>query len=637
MLALTCNGFAQNTGQEVVKFRYRLPTQDSSRLVVDTLLSGSQIHHPFFKTFGSWSELGNTGLPALINQYRPVRKAINPILFEGFDGYGLSSTELDFYSAKSPFSLLNYNSGGTSDKNGQTISALFAKNLKNNGNISVMGDYFNSDGHFSKQKGNASRMYINYILNRKNYSLITGVSRFSFGFAENGGIKEDEKLATTQASFLPVNLSGAASKASILAIQGVQTAVFYPGRKKPVQILPDSVAAADSAALPNLAAADSLYVPDSLLTGKEFGKPLKIMHQFRLRDIQRRYSDVAADAGFYTNTYSENKITKDSVRFLTFTNDICAVYDSVRIGRFPMNLKGGISPDVYRYLRADSVNYGFSLGLNGAMSLKVNSFGVDVSGRWDAAGFTSGDYDLQAGVSLLPNGKKTVPIVRLEFKARGSSPDPMIRNYTSNHFTWTNDFLRQHETGITGLVEFPSRKASISAGLVTNTNRIYFDTLGLPAQLQGSMAVYFAKGTKEFRAGPLRSTITALVQYTGSDAIRLPLFAGSASTFMHHDIHFKLTGGELQIEYGFDLYYNTAFYGYGYMPATGAFINEDVKVLGNYPLLNVFGQMKVKRTRVFVAWCQTFADMLPQQSFAVLHYPSMRPHLKYGLYWHFYD
>jgi hypothetical protein len=73
------------------------------------------------------------------------------------------------------------------------------------------------------------------------------------------------------------------------------------------------------------------------------------------------------------------------------------------------------------------------------------------------------------------------------------------------------------------------------------------------------------------------------------------------------------------------------------MPATGVFYSENEKLLGNYPYLNVFVQMKVKRTRIFVEWCQTFADLLPEQSFAVLHYPSMRPHLKYGIYWHFYD
>lgn len=149
--------------------------------------------------------------------------------------------------------------------------------------------------------------------------------------------------------------------------------------------------------------------------------------------------------------------------------------------------------------------------------------------------------------------------------------------------------------------------------------------------------VFSARGSKEFTAGPFRSSITALVQYSTSDKIRLPLFAGSTSTFMHHDISFPKTGGAIQIEYGLDLSYSTSFYGYAYMPATGIFFAENEKELGNYPYLNLFAQMKVKRTRVVVQWCQTFADILPEQSFAVLHYPSMRPHLKYGIYWHFYD
>jgi hypothetical protein len=167
--------------------------------------------------------------------------------------------------------------------------------------------------------------------------------------------------------------------------------------------------------------------------------------------------------------------------------------------------------------------------------------------------------------------------------------------------------------------------------------RIYFDTLGLPAQLNTRMTVFSFGGSKEFKAGAFRSSISGLVQYSTSDKIRLPLFAGSTSTYMHHEITFPKTGGAIQVEYGIDLSYSTDFYGYAYMPATGVFFGQDEKVLGNYPNLSAFVQMKVKRTRVFVEWCQTFADLLPEQSFAVLHYPSMRPHLKYGIYWHFYD
>jgi hypothetical protein len=117
-------------------------------------------------------------------------------------------------------------------------------------------------------------------------------------------------------------------------------------------------------------------------------------------------------------------------------------------------------------------------------------------------------------------------------------------------------------------------KGQLEANAVINKNYIYFDTLGLPAQHTDGMSVVSLSGTKSFELGVLRSSISGLVQYSTSKAIRLPLFAGSTSTFIHHDISFPKFEGKLEVEYGFDLRYNTAFYGYAYMPATGAFLGK---------------------------------------------------------------
>jgi hypothetical protein len=618
-LAPAFTGFGQAKKPAVTRYLFQVNTQAITHLPVDTALAGSQMHQPLYPDFSSWSDLGNTGLPALINHYRPVREALNPLLFEGSDGYGTTTPNLEFYSANSPFSMLNYNSGGVADKNGQTLKALFARNLKNKGNITFLGKYMNSDGHFSNQKGNSSVFHVNYILNRKNYSLITGISRHSFGFAENGGLESDSDLGTSQAEFLGVNLSGADSKMSMLTWQGIQTASFHPGRKqKPTP------------------AADSTR-HDSLPVAYPVKNPIRISHTFRLSNISRRYTDTKSDSGFYRNTYSANGITNDSMKFLSFTNNISFLSDTLRAGKFPLLAQGGINPDFYRYQYADSASIGFGIGLNGKIRKEEPFSRMELAGTWYAAGYPAGDFNLSASWNFIPSKKEGGSEITVQLYTRGCSPDPIIQEYRSNHFNWSNDFFRQKESGLRLVWNIPRIKASLEGNLVTNKGWIYFDTLGLPAQLNGRMSVASLRGSKKFSAGIFRSSVSAMVQYSTSDKIRLPLFTGSTSTYLHHDILFPKTKGLLEVEYGFDLNYSTRFYGYAYMPATGVFYSENEKLLGNYPYLNVFVQMKVKRTRIFVEWCQTFADLLPEQSFAVLHYPSMRPHLKYGIYWHFYD
>jgi len=625
--------FSQKTKKsEVTRFHYQVNTRISTPQPMDTTLPGSQRHHALYSTFGSWSGLGNNGLPALINQYRPVRNALNPKLFEGFDAYGVNSPDLIFYSSNSPYSLLRYSSGGTADKNGQTIGAIFARNLKNKSNITITGNYINSEGHFASQKCNSSMIRANYLLNRKNYSLVTGIARYSFGFAENGGLESDEEL--TNASFpnlISVNLSAAATKINFLSWQGVQT--WTPGKKhsnpspSPANNLKQDSLKPDSLPMPRPAVIDS--------TVKSPG--LRLVHTFRIANVTRKYSDAKPDTSFYQNTYSDDRITRDSMKFLSWINDISLLTDTIHIGTHPVLIKGGLNPEFFRYQFEDSINYGYSLGLNGSIVRKGLYTSLGFSGNWVAAGYNPGDFNVTASYSLIPGQRPDGSEISLEVFTRGCSPDPVIRYYRSNHFRWSNDFARQFESGLKIRWNIPAAKASLGANITTNKGWVYFDPEGLPAQLNDRMTVFSLRGTKDFAAGAFRSTLSALAQYSTSDKIRLPWFAGSTSTYMHHDINFKSTGGKLEVEYGLDLDFTTGFLGYAYMPATGIFYAENEKVLGNYPGLNVFAQMKVKRTRIFVAWCETFADLLPQESFAVLHYPSMRPHLKYGFYWHFYD
>jgi hypothetical protein len=329
----------------------------------------------------------------------------------------------------------------------------------------------------------------------------------------------------------------------------------------------------------------------------------------------------------------------DSIRFTTFTNEIRIVPDSLRIGNKALSFKAGLSPDIYRYAYQDTSFTGFRLGLNAQANMLLGLSELKLQARWIAAGFSSGDHEVRFQWSR-NFGKAEHPLIlSLNLISLGCSPDPFIRDYKSTVYSWNNLFKRQLEQGFTLGLNLPKPLLEISLSGFTSSNRIYFNTQGLPAQETGSSVTFMFEGSKRFKAGPFRSDIRILSQYTTSPVIRLPLATAWMTAYMHHDLNFKSpsTGGSLEVEYGFDLRYYTRFTGYAYMPSTGMFYIQNEASSGNYPWFDAFAQIKVKRTRLFVQYCHTFAGLLADNSFPTANYPYMRPHLKYGVYWHFYD
>lgn len=614
--------FPQTAKPDVTRYSTCLSNLRETALPVDTALSGSQIHNPLYARESTWSELGNTGLPALPNQYRPLRNSLSPLMAEGYEAYGTPAENLLFYRTNSPYSLLNYNSGGTQDKNGQTIRGLFARNLKKDGNITVYGTYINSEGHFDNQKSNMSMIHANYRLIRENYTLITGLSRKKFNSGENGGLSDDASLlGSSYPNLLAVNLSAASSNTTDLAWQGIQSFRFGRGNKTPP--------------------ADSLAQPDSLHPAPENPpgrKIIRIDHQFLVRDFNRKYLDDSPPEDFYPfNPGSLNSIA-DSVRFTSWTNQIDFVPDTLMIRDKAFSVRGGIRPDFFRYQYADTAQLGMRLGIGGEILYHGRKNTITVGGNWIAAGYSAGDYAASVTLNrpLLEGSDKQFQFA-ITLSAAKAGADPMARQYRSALFTWDNTFLKQNEAAAVIACSLPFLSLDVSLAAYYNEHRIYFNSDAIPAQLADPMASAVVKVTKRFTAGPFRSSVSLLAQYSSSPVISLPLLTGYTSTFMHHDIRFAKTEGVLEVEYGFDLRYNTKFTGYSYMPATGLFCLQDESAVGNYPWLDVFAQIKVKRTRLFVEWCHTFSSLMAANSFSVAHYPYMRPHLKYGVYWHFYD
>jgi len=73
------------------------------------------------------------------------------------------------------------------------------------------------------------------------------------------------------------------------------------------------------------------------------------------------------------------------------------------------------------------------------------------------------------------------------------------------------------------------------------------------------------------------------------------------------------------------------------MPATGRFYRQDATETGNYPFVNVFINLKLRRTRIFLMFDHINSGMTGYEYYMIPSYPMNVRMFRYGLAWTFYD
>ena len=126
-------------------------------------------------------------------------------------------------------------------------------------------------------------------------------------------------------------------------------------------------------------------------------------------------------------------------------------------------------------------------------------------------------------------------------------------------------------------------------------------------------------------------------QQVHPDVLSLPALAVSSSNYIEHVFNFKSTEGKLKTIIGFDLFYNTSYYANAYMPSMAIFYQQQEKQLGNYPYVDVFLNVRLKRVRFFMNYEHINSGWLEKNFFTTLHYPMDQRYLKIGISWTFYD
>jgi hypothetical protein len=622
---------------------------------IDTLLHAFQNFNPIFKYSISNSYLGNIGSSSVSNIYTDRKERNNFLLINPYNTYMSTFSNTKYVNTRKPFTMLTYTNGGEDDIKEETLEAFHTQNISKYFNAGLKFNLISANGQYKFQKivNNAFKMFTSY--ERPKYKFYANFNLNKIKADENGGIMNDSLV--TDSTFENTT----------------DIPTVFEGTQQGIMRDPDVLTTIKNLSLLIVQELDIITTDrsDTLMPEKEMKFIPSITHILEYDRSIRMHRDKAPNTGLeeglYNKIYFNPEYTLDSVYYRQLNNALrfklkkiskkrniimhldltheLLKYSFYTPSDNQINYAGDTSA-LFRFtgqkFYPDTLNRKRLLS-NMAASFNVLYSKTDIfeSNIWASyffSGYKAGSHRINAEfISFLSNAANK-SFIKLLLNYKNEKPDFLLNNFYSNYYIWDNDFKSVKNAEIDLKYVNPLRKIETGVNYSLFTDYIYFDTSSLPQQYEKYLSVISLHLTKFFEFWKFRSLNKLVGQFVNnSDYLSVPEFAVHNSTYIEHEFFFKWTGGRLRTMLGFDIYYNTKFYANAYNPALGLFHQQNEKKLGNYPYLDVFLNIKLKRTRFFLKYEHVNSGLIYKNYFSVLHYPRNERMFKAGISWTFYD
>jgi hypothetical protein len=505
--------------------------------------------------------------------------------------------------------------GGGTSKGEQTLKVLHTQNVNKYWNIGLTYDHFGTKGMYKDQltKDNLFSFFSSYYRNR--FSFQGAISYNRFRNQENGGLVKDHDIqdTTIESTLIRFKLQGASNEIKQKGFSGI---VGY-------NIINRWVNGKDSKG-------GIIRIRKPIFT-------LKAM--FVAKKNSKTYIDTTTT--YYKNYYVSRGNTHDSMMLLTYESTVLGEIE--QIAKFP-----GLPGLRFWITNTRGKYYFFQPGdfiLNRADNkIETNHFGLGIysyspylaysgSLRMYINGYRAADKELFGQMVISPWKSIEYPYIKAKIEISDKEPELFMNNFFSNHFKWSNNFVKEKWFMLGGKIGADKWKFEAGYNLARINNYLYFDTTGLPNQASG-VTVTSAFVQKEFKFGGLRLTNRVVWQAnTNKDVLSLPTF----SIFSAISYEYELVKNVLVGRLGANVFYRSKFYADAYSPATGQFYNQKSKLIGDYPMIDAFVDFKWKRAILFFKGDHINQGFPNSEYFSTIHYPLNRMIFKIGVTWIFYD
>ena len=568
--------------------------------------------------------LGNYGLP--FYQLNFFDRINNPdeFLYSNYLPVMYVPRKAVFMNTQVPFSELSWTNGGPREISEQTFRVRHSQNVNRFLNFGLIYDVIFSLGQYNYQKADDKTFTFFSSYTGPVYKFYFSAGVNSLTSHENGGIT-DKKLDQYETRDVPVNLGGLnLAKSTIKNNNLLIVQRFTVGKKTGKE--------------------------DTLKTEKDFvGLKGIFSHIFIYENVKRTYADKYPMSGFYDTIYINKSFTFDSLSNRMIRNTVRFDFATDEKRKFRIGGGAGIRNELLRYSQINpthDTSFADTLSwrkLNNAVVGRLfNNIGDKF--RWTAdgelflTGYRAGDFSLKGEIIKSFSGEKGTAIWNINGAIMNRQPSFWQEHWGSNHFEWQNSMKKEFRIDVGTRFSYPALKTNLRFNYAIIDNYTDFNTSALPSQYGGGLSVASVMAGKELIAWKFHLSGDVLAQISSNkEILDLPLVSMRSAAFIEHLFRFKQTNGSLNSQFGVDVFYHTPYYAYSYMPATGRFFRQDRVKTGNYPFVNVFLNLKLKRTRIFVMFDHVNSGLMGYDYYMIPSYPMNYRMIRYGIAWTFYN
>ena len=621
---------------------------------VDTLQSSFKNSNDPAGPTGQYNYLGNLGAPRLSRIFFDRKEESQFFFTDPYDQTVLRPEDVTFTNTLSPYTNLTYYKSFNSRYSEERFKSYFAVNANKKLGFGFYVDYvygrgmynnqstaFFNGGLFASYRGDKYDMH--FIFNNDNLKM-----------RENGGITDDRyitdplDMAEGKKQYTSNDIPTLLNKTwnHNTSYHGFLTQRFNLGFYEEKE---DSTQA------------------DSITVSEKFVPVTSFIHTLELDFNGRKYitQDDAQNRELYEHTYFGNdSIDKDRRTSVRNTLGI-----SLREG-FNKWAKAGLTAFLTHEYRDFSLpdstdvpgqrifkHYKENVLYAGGELLKEqgNLLHYKVLGEVAIAGEDAGQFRLEGNGDL--NLNLLGDSVRLDVNAYVKNLNPVFfyRNFHSKHYWWdNNDLSKIMRTRLEGKLTSKKLGTTLRAGVENIKNYTYLANTSVPVTNPSGQTVSFKNNAAVFQHSGNIQVFTAMLQQKlkfgifhldgevvyqkSSEQSILPLPELSAYSNLY--LKTGLAKNVLQVELGADVRYFTKYNAPDYSPVIGQFYlqNPENEIsIGGCPMIDVYANLHLKRTRIFVMLYNANQTMGNSRYFLAPHYPISPRILKLGISWNFFD